>query len=367
MKANPTKKNIGGKKEFFDLQILFFLIYQLKSIFFLSVQRFRHMNEILRSKKPGLRNPEVSLKQLRYFVAVAETGQILAAAKRVNISASAVTDSIKSLEASLETTLLQRHHKGMALTHEGQQFLSHASSILNQVDQTLNLYKYPAVGISDKLTVATTVSVMGYFLPPPLSRFMHSHPNVDVNLIEHSRVQLEKAILQGDADIGIAITSNVNDDDRYGTETLFQSGRSLWCSVMHPFANLDEVSLQQIYEQPYIQLKLDEAERNTHEIWDQYKLKPEKIIHTASVEGVRSLVANDQGLTILSGLLFRSWSLDGGRLRSRPIVEMIPSMNVGLLWRRDREIRPALQSFIDFFKQEFGLSKPYRRCHIQLP
>ena len=316
------------------------------------------MNEKLRSKTASQRNPEISLKQLRYFVAVAETGQIQAAARRVNISSSAVTDAIKSLEGSLETTLLRRHHKGMTLTHEGQQFLSHASAILNQVDQTLNLYKYPAVGINDKLIVSTTVSVMGYFLPTPISRFKHSHPNVDVNLMEQSRAQLETAILQDDADIGIVITSNVDEDDRFSTETLFQSGRSLWCSAMHPFANLDEVSLQQICEQPYIQLNLDEAERNTREIWNQYNLKPEKIIHTASVEGVRSLVANEQGLTILSGLLFRSWSLDGGRLQSRPIVEMVPSMNVGLLWRRDREVRPALQSFIDFFKQEFGLGKP---------
>lgn len=315
------------------------------------------MKEIIRSTITNQRNPDVSLKQLRYFVAVAETGQIQAAARRVNISSSAVTDAIKTLESSLETTLLQRHHKGMTLTHEGHQFLSHASAILNQVDQTLNLYKYPAVGISDKLTVSTTVSVMGYFLPTPISRFMHSHPNVEVKLIEQSRVQLEKSILEGNTDIGVAITSNVDKDDRYSTETLFQSGRSLWCSAMHPFANLDEVPLQQICEQPYIQLNLDEAERNTNEIWNQYGLKPNKIIRTASVEGVRSLVANEQGLTILSGLLFRSWSLDGGRLQSRPVVEMIPSMNVGLLWRRDREIRPALQSFIDFFEQEFGLKK----------
>lgn len=316
------------------------------------------MDKILKPKGWGRRNPEMSLKQLKYFVAVAETGQIQTAAKRVNISASVITDSIKSLETSLGTLLLQRHHKGMALTHEGQKFLSHASSILNQVDQTLNLYKYPTEDISDKLTVSTTVSIMEFFLPTPISRFIQSHPNVDVKLIEKSRAQLEKVILEGGADVGIAITSNVDDDDRYGTETLFQSGRSLWCSATHPFAKLDEVSLQQICEQPYIQLNLDEAERNTHEIWDKYKLKPERIIHTASVEGVRSLVANEQGLTILSGLLFRSWSLDGGRLQSRPIAEMIPSMNVGLIWRRDREIRPALQSLIDFFKQEFGLDKP---------
>jgi DNA-binding transcriptional LysR family regulator len=196
---------------------------------------------------------------------------------------------------------------------------------------------------------------MGYFLPTPISRFMHSHPNVEINLVEQSRSGLEKAILRGDTDIGVAITSNIDSDKRYVSETLFQSGRSLWCSIKHPFAKLDEVPLQQVCEHPYIQLELDEAHRNTREIWAQHGIKPNKIIKTASVEGVRSLVANEQGLTILSGLLFRPWSLDGGRLQSRPVTEMIPSMNVGLVWNRDREIRPALKSFIDFFKQEFSV------------
>ncbi|MFT5503382.1 MAG: DNA-binding transcriptional LysR family regulator [Gammaproteobacteria bacterium] len=315
------------------------------------------MHDLQNPPKSKGRSPEISLKQLKYFVAVAETGQILTASQRVNISPSAITDSIKSLEASLETSLLSRHHKGMTLTHEGQQFLSHASSILNQVDQTLNLYKNPAVGISDNLTVSTTVSVMGYFLPTPLSRFMHSHPNVEIKLIEQGRSSLEKSIQRGESDIGIAITSNIVNDDRYVIETLFQSGRSLWCSAQHPFANLDEVSLQQVCEHPYIQLKLDEAHRNTREFWSQHGVLPKKIIKTASVEGVRSLVANEQGLTILSGLLFRPWSLDGGRLQSRPITEMIPSMNVGMVWNKSREIRPALKSFIDFFKQEFSVRK----------
>jgi DNA-binding transcriptional LysR family regulator len=313
------------------------------------------MEESHQPRQSTPREPELSLKQLKYFVAVAETGQIQSASQRLNISASAITDSIKSLEVSIGKSLLIRHHKGMSLTLEGQQFLSHASSILNQVSQTLNLYKNPTVGISDNLTVGTTVSVMGYFLPTPISRFMHSHPNVEINMVELTRSNLEKAILRGEVDIGIAITSNVTDDDRFATETLFQSGRSLWCSARHPYANLDEVSLAQICRYPYIQLKLDEAHRNTQEFWQQYDIKPRKIIKTASVEGVRSLVANEQGLTILSGLLFRSWSLDGGRLQSRPVTEMIPSMNVGMIWNCDREIRPALKSFVDFFRREFSV------------
>ena len=175
------------------------------------------------------------------------------------------------------------------------------------------------------------------------------------HIIEQQRNHLEKSILSGTSDIGVAITSNLNNDDRFETETLFHSRRNLWCSASHPFANLDEVTLQMICEQPYIQLKLDEAQRNTDEFWDQYGIRPGKIIKTGSVEGVRSLVANGQGVTILSGLLFRPWSLDGGRLQSRPVSEKIPSMNVGLLWKPGAKRRPVMESFIEFFKQEFSV------------
>lgn len=314
------------------------------------------MQNLPENFRHSVRNPDISLRQLRYFVAVAETGQIQTAAQRVSISPSAVTDAIKSLESSLDTQLVVRHHKGMTLTHEGQQFLHQASSILNQVSQTLNLYRNPATAIEDKLTVSTTVAVMGYFLPTPLSRYMHSFPDVKIKLLEQQRSALEKSILTGRSDIGVAITSNIVSDDRFEMETLFQSRRNLWCSSSHPFANLDEVSLPMICEQPYIQLKLDEAQRNTDEFWGQYGIRPDKIIKTGSVEGVRSLVANGQGVTILSGLLFRPWSLDGGRLQSCPVTEMIPSMNVGLVWKRGVQPRPALQSFIEFFKQEFSVS-----------
>jgi len=69
-------------------------------------------------KKYTISASRISLRHLRYFIAVAETGQIKRAAQRENISPSAITDSIKHLEETLSAQLLERHRNGMNLTQE---------------------------------------------------------------------------------------------------------------------------------------------------------------------------------------------------------------------------------------------------------
>ena len=110
--------------------------------------------------------------------------------------------------------------------------------------------------------------------------------------------------------------------------------------------------MNEIRDCPYIQLNVDEADRNTKEFWDKYQSKPKTIIETSSVEAVRSLVAGNHGVTILSGLLFRPWSLDGGQIHSIPVAELIPSMNVGLVWKKKAKLSKEANLFVDFFRNE---------------
>ncbi|RVB62664.1 LysR family transcriptional regulator, partial [Mesorhizobium sp. M7A.F.Ca.CA.002.04.1.1] len=75
----------------------------------------------------------ITLKQLDYFIATAESGQVSHAAVELNISQSAVTAAIKTLEADLGVRLLERNHAGVRLTMEGARFLEHARVITGAV------------------------------------------------------------------------------------------------------------------------------------------------------------------------------------------------------------------------------------------
>src|SRR5665213_3247660 len=74
-----------------------------------------------------------TLSQVRYFVAVAESGSISGAARQLSVSQSAVTEAVKELEGDLGALLLERSGRGVTLTHRGQVFLRHANRILETV------------------------------------------------------------------------------------------------------------------------------------------------------------------------------------------------------------------------------------------
>ncbi|MGO4841739.1 LysR family transcriptional regulator, partial [Rhizobiaceae sp. 2RAB30] len=102
----------------------------------------------------------ISLRQIRYFVATAEQGQISQAAVDLGISQSAVTTAIKDLEQIVGFDLFNRSAQGMELTVAGRQFLFHAYDILNKVNEATNLL-LPANDFAGKLTVAATYTVIG--------------------------------------------------------------------------------------------------------------------------------------------------------------------------------------------------------------
>ena len=76
-------------------------------------------------------------------------------------------------------------------------------------------------------------------------------------------------------------------------------------------------------------------------IWGSAGLRPDPIFVTSSVEAVRSMVADGMGITILSDMVYRPWSLEGQRIELRNIVADIPTMDVGLAWNPSRAQSPA--------------------------
>ena len=74
-----------------------------------------------------------TLRQLQYFIAVAEQGTVSGAAQALSISQSSVTEAVKELETDLGVNLFERHSRGLTITHDGHQYLTHPTNILTQV------------------------------------------------------------------------------------------------------------------------------------------------------------------------------------------------------------------------------------------
>jgi DNA-binding transcriptional LysR family regulator len=78
------------------------------------------------------------------------------------------------------------------------------------------------------------------------------------------------------------------------------------------------------------------------------------------VEAVRSMVANGMGVTVLSDMVYRPWSLDGRRVEVVALADQVPSMDVGLAWAADAELDEAARAFIDFMHLGMDGDEPAR-------
>ncbi len=297
----------------------------------------------------------VSFRQLRYFVATAELGQVSQAAIELSISQSAITTAIKELERAVGAALFLRSPHGMELTAAGRQFLSHAYEILSKVADATNL-NVTTSELGGRLTVAATYTVIGYFLPFHVERIRRLFPKLEIQLFEHNRETIEEGLLTNRYDISVLLTSNILNPD-LTTETLISSVRRLWVPARHHLLGSQNVGFKEIAEEPYIMLTVDEAAHSSLKYWSRSPYQPDVTLRTSSIEAVRSLVANGQGITILSDMVHRPWSLEGKRIETINVRDAVPAMDVGLAWRRGTEFSPAMEAFRTYFQQAYQVSE----------
>ena len=303
-----------------------------------------------------------SLKQIRYFVATAQLGQVSRAAEQLHVTQSAVTISIRDLEGELGYPLFRREAHGMELTDDGRQFLPHALAIEAAVERARNIPRNQPVG--GDLTIAATTTVVGYFLPEHIQRLSELHPQLCISVLELDRRQIEAGLLRHDFPLALLVTSNVG-DPAIRTQTLVDSPRRLWLATGHPLLRKDEVGLADVAQEPLMMLSADEAADAARRYWAHHGLTPTVRLQSSAIEAIRSMVGNGQGVAIASDMQYRPWSLEGRRIETMQLKEPIPPMSVGLAWRTGAEFTPAMQLVHDYFRQRYldppSRYKPARR------
>lgn len=150
---------------------------------------------------------KLDLTSLQLFVAVAEQGSIARAAQREFIAASAVSKRLAELESTLGTALVQRHARGVHLTPAGQALLHHARTLLYGLDKMWGELSEYAQGVRGHVRVHASMSAIVQFLPEDLGRLAAHHPQVKIDLAEHLSGEIERAVAEGAADLGIAHAS----------------------------------------------------------------------------------------------------------------------------------------------------------------
>jgi len=297
-------------------------------------------------------NRNVTLRQFRYFVAVAELASVAAASRELNIAQSAITKSILELEESLGVQLFERTPKGMTLTPDGHRFLASARKVLSAVADATHLRRAQPQSLAGPLAVGVTSLVAGYYLSEVLSRFARSCPEVQLQVVEEAPPFLEHLLINGELDVAIMVSNALGEPQALLAETLTRSPNRVWMSANHPLAAQDDVSLQQAADHAVIVLEADRIDDLMRIVWARHQLKPRTMLRTSSLEAVRSLVGVGAGIAVLPDFLYRPWTLDAEHVEVRPLRDEVPTVDVGLVWRRGLAVKPAAAEFIEVAREQ---------------
>lgn len=292
----------------------------------------------------------ITLRQLEYFLALVETGQVSKAALRCNISQSSMTIALRNMEDALGAALFERHAKGLSLTPAGERFARHAQGITGAFTRALDDMRTVPDDLQGRLRLGVTETISAYFMPAAVTAIAQRFPNLRIDVIEREREGVEQGLLTGELDLGLLIVSNLTRFDELQYETMLRSPRRLWTHPDHPLQHAAKVTLSDVAGTDYVLLDMDEHIDTVGKYWGRYGLQPRVRFQSTSLEAVRSLVALQQGVTILSDFVYRPWSLEGRRIMRRDLSDAVPSMDIGGVWHKRRGLSASGEALMGFLR-----------------
>ncbi|ASL47735.1 Hydrogen peroxide-inducible genes activator [Burkholderia sp. AD24] len=292
----------------------------------------------------------ITLRQIEYFVSVADTGKISQSADLCAVSQSSMTIALKKLEDAVGATLLQRHSKGVRLTQAGERFLRHVQHAAVSVDRAVAAAREDPEQISGHVRIGLTETISAYLMPSLISAIAQRFGNLSVSIVESEREAIEEMLVDDRLDIALLLVSNTAEVKNLKYETILRSTRRLWTHPDHPLQEAQRVTLEDVARENYLLLDMDEHLRTVGKYWGSYGIAPNVWMQSKSIEAVRSLVALGQGVTILSDLVYRPWSLEGNRISRRDLSVTVPSMDVGAVWRRGGAMSTPCRVLLDLFR-----------------
>jgi DNA-binding transcriptional LysR family regulator len=301
----------------------------------------------------------ITLRQFRYFIAVAESGSVAAASRMLNIAQSAVTKSMQELEDELGARLFERSSRGMQLTPRGHRFLASARRVIASVaDATRERDDDGAAGLTGLLALGVTSLVAGYYLSELFSRFRRACPEVQVLVTEDAPTFLEHLLINGELDVAIMLSNALSEPQALVAETLTRSPSRVWLPSNHALVAREELTLAECATVDQIVLEADRIDELMAVVWARHQLKPRVILRTTSLEAVRSLVGAGAGIAVLPDFLYRPWTLDAEHVEVRPLRDSLPTVDVGLVWRRGSGLKPAAGEFIELARESSRGRRP---------
>jgi DNA-binding transcriptional LysR family regulator len=282
------------------------------------------------------------IRELQYFVAVAERLNVSSAAKAVNLSQPALSRQIQSLERKLGVALFERIGKRLTLTAEGGELLGSASELLDRAQDLANRAYGLEQGHTGTLRIAASPQTTAWLLSPVMAKFRKIHPNVSLLVSEGNNDELVELIAHGNVHLSIAslAVNNVLVGQR-----LFSAQLLAILPAGHPMTGAKSLSIEDLSRDSMLVMRRGFLTRHLFEqVCAAHGVRPKILLESDSTHTLGALARDGHGVAIVS-----SSAQDTKEIHSAiPIrsASCRTSADVSAIWNPNRYRPASLNAFM---------------------
>ncbi|MGQ6093318.1 LysR family transcriptional regulator [Serratia sp. IR-2025] len=292
-----------------------------------------------------------SLKQLRVFVAVARPGSFSRAGEAIGLTQSAVSHSVKELEAEVSVRLLDRTTREVVLTDAGLRLANRVERLLDELQAALLDARSFGVQRSGTVRVATSQTISAHLMPQCIAAGEREYPEIRIMLRDQAQQQVLHSVRNAEVDFGIVVDPVQAVD--LECEAVLHEPFLLLCRDDHPFAAQQEVRWSALNG---CRLVLQDYASGSRPLIDsalrQQGVEAQVVQEIGHPATLFPMVAEGIGISIFPALALPL--PEGGRLRVRRLV---PEINRALMLvrRKNRSLTPAAEAIWQVARQQAAL------------
>jgi LysR family hydrogen peroxide-inducible transcriptional activator len=288
----------------------------------------------------------MNLRDLRYFVALADTRHFGKAAERSFVSQPTLSAQIKKLETYLGVQLIERQPRKVTLTETGAKILPLARRIVHESDEIVSTARNEHDPLSGKLKVGLIPTIGPYLLPLLARKLRKRLPRLKLMLYEYQTQPLLDKLRAGDIDLGIlALPVPL---DGLEARPLYLESFTLAVPTDSPLAKRANIKLDDLNGETLLLLEDGHCLRDQAlDVCSRIDVKESEDYRATSLETLRQMVAAGLGITLLPELATRGPFGSGHGLAVKQFARPVPSRSVGAVWRKSTARTAAITAVCD--------------------
>ena len=291
----------------------------------------------------------MEISQLRYFLAVAETGSFSRAAEACHVAQPSLSQQIQKLEKELRRPLFDRLPRGAILTEAGTRFLPRARTVLSGLDDARREVQDSSLESAEPegaLRIGVIPTIAPYLLPQVVERFLKRYPKVELHLDEDFTVRLLEKL--NSAKLDIIVAALPLEGDHVQSQAVFKEELVLALPAKHPLAKKPKVKWMEIDAMPFLRLhEMHCLGEQIEGICQRRGVETRIAFEGSQLSTILRMVASGIGLSMVPSMAV-SKEIPGVIFKS--MEGIAPTRTVAAAWHLLRYRSKALRVFIEELK-----------------